>query len=898
MTSIFQDGALHPGRDPDDAWWIMVRRPEDWGPRPGAYDRDVRYDASRMVLELAPAPLAAGPVTSNEVTAPDGTSYLADPKTGRLLGRRRCDDAFAPLPGLGVFDEPRALALDDRGWLYVVDARDRVVVVEPNATPARIVIVLEVGGAVAVAAGRERIYVGTDAGAIVPFDRSFRRGAAFTVARPHHAGTRGPRIVALAVDAGELVVVADAAWSRLTRFRCDGEFVDEVGHSEAADGLLDELALARFADEGVCVIGPIDGGSDGFAWHHVAIDAELPEGTAIEVQTYAADPLPTLPPYDDPPPAPALPVTPPWAPAVPVAITHASIEHERELRRPVVSDWAVWEMWRHAPYARGSLWSHELAGAGPNAAATFNVPPAIARRMRAGDEIELRTASPVAAVSTPTIDSISPRAVGVIATGDRSTPYGGGAEVRLRERGGRSADGAVLHTLTLLEVIDLTSITSDGGADDVQLPHAVAALLEPGDVIDVVEAAGPREVTLVVERLAPDVATVTLATPVVDDFSTASLRLVDAPDRLVVAHARGWEAGIPPGREIAVERVTGGGVVVQDVLPVRWSDPLSATVWLASPPDASWRSFAPAHDAVATDRGRFLWVRLRLRGARRRPSDVAATATPVVRAVRVVGPRLSLLSLLPAVFSRRDQHDRSGALFLERFLAIFEGRLTDVERSYESIAYLLNPFAADDDWLDFVAGWFDLVLDRSWPRARRARLLSQIFELYRIRGTREGIARFVEAYTGHRPHLLEGFQVRPRPGLVLGCDAVLGCAPLGGLDTEGATREAFLASYAHRLTVVAYVDDACERDAAEARLRALLAAITPAHVDIDLRVAGANTRLAVDSTIGIDFVLGTDERLPQPLGTVLGHGTLLGTASARTELAETTPPAVGDFTVR
>jgi phage tail-like protein len=237
-----------------------------------------------------------------------------------------------------------------------------------------------------------------------------------------------------------------------------------------------------------------------------------------------------------------------------------------------------------------------------------------------------------------------------------------------------------------------------------------------------------------------------------------------------------------------------------------------------------------------------------------------------VRAVRAVGPRLSYLTYLPALYSKRDSEDPAGALFAERFLALFEGRLTRIEGRYELVARMLDPHAASDDWLDFVAGWFDLVLDPTWPRARRANLLAQIFALYKIRGTVEGVLKFVELYTGHRPALIEGFQQRPRTGHVLGHAGALGCSPLGSTATAAGTSAPHLDTYAHRCTLLAYLDDDCDRDAATSALRALLAGIVPAHVDVTLIVAVPGGRIGIASTIGLDFVLGEDRRRPLLLG--------------------------------
>lgn len=924
MTSIFQDGALHPGRDANDAWWISVRRPEDWGvdPRPPG-DYGTRYDASRMVLELAPHALALGTPPPAEVIGADGTRYVVDLYNDRILRQRRCDAGLAPVPGVGGrgwspgrFDRPIGLALDERGWLYVVEAGNhRVQVIDPDAPGgARVVIVLggtdvwgrpvagDHGGAlrdpVAVAVGTERLYAAMKDGWVQSYDRRFRPGPRFLASRP---GAAPPSIVAIATSGNDLLVVADAGWSRLSRFSCGGAFVDEIGLDEAPPSLADELALARFELAGTRVIGPIDGGIEHLAWHQIAVDAELPPGTRIEVQTWAADAIEQAPPL--PAIVPVLASSPRWAPAEPVAIPIAG-EGTGETIRPVLSDTTLWEQWVHAPFMRGASWTHAFAGDGPNASASFALPFAIARRLRAGDALSLQRTTPPPTASV-TIATIAPHELAIIASGDRAPVYAAGTDIILVERDGRALDPASIHVLAGTETIDLTSITVDGGGADILFPHAVAALLERGDIVELRTAT--KTARIAVESIATAASTVSLTGAVPGDFRTSTLRLVDAAGRLVVRSAAGWGRGFPPGSEIAVNRVTAGGAIASDLHVVVSSDPATETVWIATAPDPAWISISPAAQPVATDRGRYLWIKLRLVGARLRPSDPGAIATPIVRAVRAVAPRLAYLAYLPAVFSRRDGDDPSGALFLERFLAMFEGRLTRIESRAESIAYLLNPHAATDEWLDFVASWFALVLDPTWPRARRAALLAQIFELYRLRGTPEGIRRMVAAYTGHEPQLLEGFQIRPRVGLVLGCEGVLGCAPLGGLDTSAAAAEELLGRYAHRFTLVTYVDDDCDLETARRALRALVETIKPAHTDVDLRIATPQGRIGLESTIGVDFILGEDRRHLAPLGgvsaagqpsPVLGVDAVLSPSLGGAALAENAPPTIGSFSIR
>lgn len=921
MTSIFQDGALHPGLDANDAWWFVVRRLDAWehaDPRFRVEHDGTAYDPSRAVIELAPAALAPATDVPARVVDGEGAVYTVDPHGARVLRQRRCDAAPAVLPGLGGpgwstgrLNDPAGLALDDRGFLYVADRGNRRVQVFDPARGMVIVVLENLDAPAVIAVGPSRIWIGGAGGRIDVFDRAFRRDAGFIVRRPD--GTAAD-IVAIAADGDDAVVVADRGWSRLLRFDCRGNAAGELPFGDATSGLggLGGLAArARFAEEGTIILGPLDGGSDQLAWHQVAVDALLPPGTSIEVQTYAVDGVAGAPTDPPPPPPPILvPATTPWAPAEPAAIPRAGVEgSDGEALRLVQSDVRLWEQHQHAPWRRSAPRIHRFTGVapdvGPNAVATFPLPPAAAARLRANDAIELRSTG--LAPEPATIASLSPRAVTVAAAGHRIT-YGAGTEVRLVERDGRSRDGALMGTLALGEQFDLAPFTSDGDVGDVTLAHSVAALLHPGDRLEL--RLGVQRATVLVDSVDGAPSTVTLTGPVTGNHHRAALHLIAPANRVVVEDSTGWAGGFPPDTQVAIDSIGAGGAIVTTLATVRWSDPATATVWLGGAAlPATWFALKPAAPAATTDRGRYLWVKLRLRG----PRDLAAggaalaTATPTIRALRIIAPRLSYLDYLPAVYTRRDDDDPSGALFLERYLALFEGRLTAVEARYEDVARLLNPFAADDDWLTFVGDWFDVVFDPSWPRERRALLLAEIFDLYRRRGTAAGIVRFVELYTGHRPELLEGFQVRPRPGMVLGCLGVLGCAPLGGLDVEGASSAELLARHAHRFTLVAPVDDDCDVITVAPAIRALVDAIKPAHTDVDLRVIVPQARVGLASTIGLDFVLGDERRRPAPLGTthpwasrpapVLGVDAVLPSLGGAALATDGGPP-IGSFTIR
>lgn len=863
----------------------MLRNPWDWAE---AVFRHTSYDPIRKVVELGGAGLEASPVL--EVVAKDGTIYRSDPEHDVVLRKGTCDAAFAPWFGghgamTGRLRRPLGLALDDAGHLYVADADNhRVQVV--RLVDCSVVIVLGCADAwgepvpgssngamtepVGIAVSERAIYV-ADRGAHVlhVFDRAFRWQRSFTAApQPVPSGFVASPI-ALGLTADGALVVADAGWPRLLRFACDGTQLADLAYSDPAlpASLVTLANAARFAASGDVVVGPIDGGVEDLAWHRVIIDAELPPGTHVEVQTFASDEK--QPPPQPPPPWP-LPI--PWAPAAPIAMPDPLADRKGELQRPVLSDVGRWQRRRHGDYLRARPIIAEYAGDGPNGVATLMLGGAGLRSVRSGDVVELTSTTPPAQERV-TIGVIAPRTVRFAARGDMVV-FAAGTSIVLRQRDGREpfAGPRTLYELAAGEVIDLSTVLADGTLFERTAPHAVASLLHRGDVVDLVSAT--HRATIVVDDVPADPIAVPLVAAPSANFSDSVARLVDTPGRLFVRDITGIDALTPPDEPIAVFGITPQSAPWSVPAAIHWVEPELGAVWLA-PGSAvvfeHWEGFTTP-EAKATDRGRYLWLRLRLAGAVVHADDDLAFATPTIRAVRLVRPRLSYLRYLPALYSRRDAGDPTGALFAERMLAMFEHELTRVEARYESVAHQVDPWAADPEWLRFVATWFDLYLDPSLSPAQQRTLLAEVHSLYAKRGTPDGIRRYIEIVTGHVPTLVEGQQVRPSSRIVLGCTGVVGCSALGGADENEARGVAFLDRYAHRLTIYAFVLDRCRREEVEALLRRILPTIVPAHVAVTLHVVPPDARVGEQSMVGIDLVLGDHRIEPHVLGETMRIG--------------------------
>lgn len=879
------------GRDPNDATWTILRYPSDWL---GAGLEHVIHDAGRNVLELEPTawPGLGSWLALLPVEDAAGNAYRSDPKRHLLLRRVTCAESFERVEGIGGrgwetgrLDTPLGLGVDRHGRVYIADSRNhRVQVVD--AREGSVVAVLgavdpwgsplagDRGGAmsepvhVAIDPRTCHVYVADrGAGLIHVFDDRFRHLRSFPPKTleppslpPRPSGVQSRPVAVRVLDDGSILVL-DTSRPRMARMTAEGKPLPDVGfHPDDAPFPGGPALRPRFRPEGEAILGPLDGGVYDLKWHRILVDAHAPEGTAVSIQTFASN--------DATHAREAI----PWAPAEPVPIPRAPIDGPGdEYQRVVLADGERWKRWRRSPYRRARPSLERFEGSGPSAASTVTIPWTRAILLRVDDGVLFERGG---AEERHTIASIPATDVTFTASGTRGV-YAAGARLVLVERGSRRLPGAPrsIHTLHGGESVDLSAVDVRGRSSKVTMPHAIAALLRPGDRVWLEQGADRME--LRIESRADDLAlnaagekvlTVTLADLVAGDFSTSVLRLEDTPGRLVADGLDGF--GVHPvlHEEIVVlfqpdERSEG-----EETARILLADEETATLWvepgsLSGAANAAWVRFS-LEEPVASDRGQYLWIRLLLSGRRERATHGHAVATPAIRSVRALTPRLSYLSYLPATYARRDPNQEApGAVFLERFLALFEGELTRVEAAYESVSRLLNPEAADEEWLRFIGSWMALAFDPSWPLERRRSLILEAAELFEKRGTGEGIRRYVEIYTGKKPTLLEGFQLRPSSALVLGRTGRVGCSTLGGLSCD-------YRPHAHRFTLFVFLDAACEVEHLRGPVRDIVHSMKPAHVESVLCFVPPRARVGIQSSVAVDLVLGD---LEEP-GLVLGQG--------------------------
>ena len=158
--------------------------------------------------------------------------------------------------------------------------------------------------------------------------------------------------------------------------------------------------------------------------------------------------------------------------------------------------------------------------------------------------------------------------------------------------------------------------------------------------------------------------------------------------------------------------------------------------------------FRNAADAfISGASGRYLWLKIELTGS--------PVLSPLVRSVAVYFPRATYLRYLPAVY----QEDAAGRKFLERFLSVFETLMQGVEQNIDHVVKYFDVDAVEEEFLGWLSGWLAVSVDENWSSEQVRTLMREAPLLYKKRGTREGLERLIEIFSGSKPLIIENFQL-------------------------------------------------------------------------------------------------------------------------------------------
>ena len=177
-------------------------------------------------------------------------------------------------------------------------------------------------------------------------------------------------------------------------------------------------------------------------------------------------------------------------------------------------------------------------------------------------------------------------------------------------------------------------------------------------------------------------------------------------------------------------------------------------------------------------RGQYLQLKLVLQGNEH--------STPRISALRVYYPRFSYLEqYLPATY----REDRASASFLDRYLANMEGFYTAIEDKIAAMQVLFDAYSAPPEALDWLAGWFGILLDTHWDDQRKRLFIRHAMDFFQYRSTIRGLQMALRlaldsctdesiftdtpSRTSHI-RIIEKYRTRHTPGILFGDTTDLG----------------------------------------------------------------------------------------------------------------------------
>ena len=146
--------------------------------------------------------------------------------------------------------------------------------------------------------------------------------------------------------------------------------------------------------------------------------------------------------------------------------------------------------------------------------------------------------------------------------------------------------------------------------------------------------------------------------------------------------------------------------------------------------------------------GRFVWVLIEMYSAEGASAEIVD--------VRLFLPAASWIDHLPKIYRSSDGDTH----FLERYLGIFQTIYEELDAEIEEMSHRFDPESTELDFLQWLAGWLNITDTSIWTEEQLRELLLKAVRLYRMRGTKEALSEIIELYTGEKPFIIEGFNIK------------------------------------------------------------------------------------------------------------------------------------------
>lgn len=106
-----------------------------------------------------------------------------------------------------------------------------------------------------------------------------------------------------------------------------------------------------------------------------------------------------------------------------------------------------------------------------------------------------------------------------------------------------------------------------------------------------------------------------------------------------------------------------------------------------------------------------------------------------------------LINFLPEIYRKSP--------FIVKLLGLTEATLLPIEWTADNFDLFLSPNTSPPDFLPWLAAWYDVIFDESWPIAKRRLFLREAYQLFALRGTKQGLTRLLTIYTDVEPTIID-----------------------------------------------------------------------------------------------------------------------------------------------
>lgn len=107
---------------------------------------------------------------------------------------------------------------------------------------------------------------------------------------------------------------------------------------------------------------------------------------------------------------------------------------------------------------------------------------------------------------------------------------------------------------------------------------------------------------------------------------------------------------------------------------------------------------------------------------------------------------------LPEIYRQKND-------FMHSFLGIFQSMIYDFQDEIEKSLYFIDPDDIEGNHLKWLSEWVEAICPLSWNDDKIRRFIKMSFQLYKEKGTKQGIEKLIRFFTDKKFYILENWQI-------------------------------------------------------------------------------------------------------------------------------------------